>query len=221
MIRREHDWERIEADYRAGIMSVNEVAALHNVPQSTLRARAVRYSWERAMRPAARARADSIVAASEASGGEDRRLTDDEIVDGCAAAMASVRLSHRRDIAKTREIAKRLMLEIEALTGDDRDLYARIAGLIKDKQMDRGRAGQAFAHITSLPGRVKALRELTEVMKGVVALERQAYGMDEASIRHESDALSSLLASISSRNSSSIDPVLDDPAYKEDGGGDE
>lgn len=202
------DWERIESDYRAGILSMRELTEIHAVPASTLRSRARKFGWTRALTGIVRGRSDAIVAgASHGLGAEN---TDDEIANRSAEELAAVKLSHRRYAARSRGVAEKMLDELEALAGDDRDLYPKIAQLIKTRQMDNGRLQQAFNHIASLPGRIKALRDLTEVMKGVVALERQSYAMDDASINREADSLSSLLESIATRNNSAVSVVHDD-----------
>jgi len=42
------DWERIEAGYRAGVMSLRELATLHGITEGAIRKRAKRDEWERA-----------------------------------------------------------------------------------------------------------------------------------------------------------------------------
>jgi hypothetical protein len=50
MVRKEADWTVIEADYRAGSMSIREVARFHNVSEVTLRRRAKAEGWPRTAR---------------------------------------------------------------------------------------------------------------------------------------------------------------------------
>jgi len=44
------NWPAIEVDYRAGAMSLREIAAVHEVPEATLRKRAKVGGWERVPR---------------------------------------------------------------------------------------------------------------------------------------------------------------------------
>ena len=41
------DWERIEADYRAGLLSVREIAASQGITHGAINKRAKRDGWER------------------------------------------------------------------------------------------------------------------------------------------------------------------------------
>lgn len=41
------DWSQIESDYRAGSMTVREIARYHEIPESTLRKRAKAGHWSR------------------------------------------------------------------------------------------------------------------------------------------------------------------------------
>ncbi|HEY4292069.1 GIY-YIG nuclease family protein [Luteibacter sp.] len=45
------DWERIEADYRAGLLSVREIAAAQGVSHVAIGKRAKRDGWERSLKP--------------------------------------------------------------------------------------------------------------------------------------------------------------------------
>lgn len=47
MSERTTDWEKIEAEYRAGQASVRQIARLYGVTESAIRDRAKRYGWER------------------------------------------------------------------------------------------------------------------------------------------------------------------------------
>lgn len=52
------DWERIEADYRAGLLSVREIAASNGVSHVAIGKRAKRDGWERDLQAKIKAKAD-------------------------------------------------------------------------------------------------------------------------------------------------------------------
>ena len=55
------NWEQIEADYRAGIKSLRQIAQAFGVGESTIRKYAKKYGWTRDLNPKIHAKADVIV----------------------------------------------------------------------------------------------------------------------------------------------------------------
>lgn len=79
-----------------------------------------------------------------------------------------------------------------------------------DKGMDK--LNDLYMKVINLPNRVKAIKELSDTMKTLVALERQAYGLEEKE-NTTVDALTSMLERISQSNSSAFQPVQNDKDY--------
>jgi hypothetical protein len=52
------DWERIEADYRAGVKSLRETAGAHGITEGAIRKRAKQHGWTRDLKDKVRAKAD-------------------------------------------------------------------------------------------------------------------------------------------------------------------
>jgi len=61
------DWERIEADYRAGLLSVREIAAEHGITHGAINKRAKRDSWTRDLGAKIKAKADALVSKEQVS----------------------------------------------------------------------------------------------------------------------------------------------------------
>ena len=60
---------------------------------------------------------------------------------------------------------------------------------------------------------MRTLKDLADIMTKFVALERQAYGLDDTD-NSPVDALTSLLHSIANSNGNAFGVVKDDPAYE-------
>ena len=75
----------------------------------------------------------------------------------------------------------RLLAELEAETGDI-DSF-RSLGLLLAKPDEKGvdKLNEAYHKAISLPQRVSSVKGLTEALKNLVALEREAYGIASAS----------------------------------------
>lgn len=61
----------------------------------------------------------------------------------------------------------------------------------------RDRLNELYQAIISMPERVKSMKALSETLKNLIGLERQAYSMDEGDKDKVVDALSDLMDSLS------------------------
>ncbi|PXV60899.1 hypothetical protein SAMN04487785_1137 [Dyella jiangningensis] len=177
------DWERIEADYRAGLLSVREIAATHGISHTAINKRAKAEGWDRDLSAKIKAKAEALVSKREVSAqvSTERAETDRAIIEANAEVIANVRLAHRKDIGRARTLAMNLLAELEAQT-TDRELFAKVAELLSggsdddqialpDKMMDLYRA------VTSLPGRTKTMKDLGDTLHKLITLEREAYNI--------------------------------------------
>ncbi|WP_374697296.1 hypothetical protein LQZ44_12035 [Alcaligenes nematophilus] len=169
------DWERIEADYRAGLLSVREIAASQGITEGAVRKRAKRDDWTRDLQPKIKAKADDLVRKAEV-----RTLvrTEREVVDATAQVIADVRVSHRKDIARARSLAMKLLDELEIQT-DSVDLLEQLETALAGEDGSDGLT-RVFQRVTSTAGRIDSAKKLAEAMKVLVSMEREAYGIVEA-----------------------------------------
>ncbi|MCD5994162.1 hypothetical protein KDX38_10965 [Pseudomonas sp. CDFA 602] len=182
------DWELIETLYRAGILSVREIAASQGITHGAINKRAKRDSWVRDLKVKIKARADALVsrAAVSMSVSTDTRVTEQQVVAANADLTKTIRLEHRSDIGRNKTLTIKLLEELESLS-DNRELFARLGELIASVEEggDDGptdayeKMQQTFRGALSLPSRVKMNKELSETLRVLVTLERQAYGIDD------------------------------------------
>jgi len=208
------DWEKIELDYRAGIKTLREIAAENGISEGAIRKRAKRDGWERDITAKIAQKADALVR-KEAVRSEVRKesaISEREIIDANAQAIVSVRLSHRRDIQRSRRITMGLLEELEQQTGAENVALLEQMGELMRREDDKGqdRLNDLYQKIISLPGRAKTMKDLGESLRVLVTLERQAFGLDDKDSKPQ-DALTTLLQSISGANASAFRPVAHDP----------
>lgn len=174
------DWERIGAQYRIGTMSLREIAAMHGITEGAIRKRAKKEEWSRDLNAKVRAKADELVR-KELVRSEVRKETptEREVIDTEAQVQARVRLSHRKDIARSRVLAMSLMGELEAQTGSA-ELMQQLGEIMADpdKSGNDKKMSEAYQKAISLGGRVQTMRSLAETVKTLVTLEREAFGLD-------------------------------------------
>ena len=179
------DWEKIEADYRAGVLSLREIAEAHPGTNHVAIARkAKREGWSRDLSAKIRAKADALVTgqAVTADVTAERRVSERDIIDANAQAIVSVRLSHRKDIQRSRSITMRLLEELELQSGrENAELLEQLGELMRSED-DRGqdKLNDLYRKIISLPGRAKTMKDLGESLRVMLTLERQAFGLDNA-----------------------------------------
>ncbi len=171
------DWERIEQLYRAGLLSVREIAASQGITHGAINKRAKRDGWVRDLKAKVKAKADALVSKSlvSTSVSMDTKVSERMEVEANAQVIANIRIGHRTDIGRYRRLANKLLEELEGLT-DNRELFEQLGELLvspDDSGMDR--LNDLYRKVIDLPNRTKVMKELGETLKNLIALERQAY----------------------------------------------
>ena len=73
MAKKETDWESIERDYRAGLLSVREMAATYGVSHVAIMKRAKKDGWERDLSAKIKAKAEALVTTREVTNEQKER----------------------------------------------------------------------------------------------------------------------------------------------------
>lgn len=175
------DWEAIESAYRAGLLSLREIASQHGISEGAIRKRAKRDDWSRDLNAKVKERADDLVRKAEVRKQvrTETTLTERVLIDATAEVIANVRMEHRGDIRRAREITNCLFDELAAECADVAALK-KLGELMFDPD-DKGRdkLNELYLAVISLPERVKSAKALSEALKNLIALERQAYDIGE------------------------------------------
>jgi hypothetical protein len=213
------DWERIELDYRAGIKSLREIADGSGVSHVTVSKRAKAHGWVRDLSKKIQAKADELVnkAMVNKPVNTASAVSERETIDANAQAVASVKMAHRKDIQRTRSITMALLEELELQTGRDTVIMLEQLGDMLRCEDDKGvdKLNDLYHKVISLPGRAKTMKDLGESLRVLVALERQAFGLDDKD-GTPADALTSLLHGIAGRNGNAFMPVVADPDHQDE-----
>lgn len=171
------DWERIEQLYRAGLLSVREIAVSQGISHVAISKRAKRDGWVRDLAAKIKAKADSLVTRETVTTTvtKEQAVTERGIVEANAQVIANIRIGHRTDIGRYRRLANKLLDELEGLT-DNRDLFDQVGELMANPD-DNGldKLNDLYRKVIDLPSRTKTLKELGETLKNLITLERQAY----------------------------------------------
>lgn len=193
MARKQIDYDLIEPGWRAGIKSPAQLAAEYEKETGTPVSRvAIIKHFEgrgipRNLAAKIQAKADAIVAASEVTGlvSPETTAKEQEIVEAAALTSAQVQVSHRRDIRRGRELAMKLMGELEGIT-DEPHLVEQLEDALAEPaegedpevaKKRRERLREAFHRVTALPSRIGSVKALSETLKNLIAIERTAHGL--------------------------------------------
>lgn len=193
------DWEAIESAYRAGLMSIREIASQHGITHGAINKRAKRDGWERDLKAKIKAKADALVSKREVSNRVSTEAATNEriLIEASAEVIANVRMEHRGDIRRARNIANTLLAELEAECNDVAALE-ELGELLRredDKGMDK--LNDLYHKVISMPGRVKSMKDLSDTLKNLIGLERQAYDIGGPESDNAVGKLSDLMDSLS------------------------
>lgn len=174
------DWEAIESAYRAGLMSLREIASQHSISEGAIRKRAKRDDWSRDLQAKIQERAEDLVRKKEVRKQvrSEGAFSERVLIEATAEVIATVRMEHRGDIRRARELTNTLFDELAGECGDVAALE-QLGDLMRspdDKGMDK--LNDLYHKIISLPSRVKSMKDLSDSLKTLIGLEREAYSIE-------------------------------------------
>jgi len=182
---REIDWERVEDLYRAGQISIREIGRQCGVTDTSIRKKAKREGWERDLskKVAEKVRSELV----RAEGRSETAPTEKEIIEHAAAQGVEIVRSHQRRIGAAQEVADTLLKQLQGVILHSEDIEEEI--LIETAEDRSSKRRDAMFKAISLPIHSTTLSNLTNAMKTLVFLERQAFNLDELSgaNTHEDD----------------------------------
>ncbi|MDF7321440.1 hypothetical protein [Proteus mirabilis] len=193
------DWEAIESAYRAGVMSIREIASQYEITHQAISKRAKKEGWERDLKAKVKARAENLVAKREVASlvATEKAISERQLIEANAEVIANVRMEHRGDIRRARELTNNLFDELSAECADVPALSKLGELMFSPDDNGRDKLNEIYHSIISLPERVKSAKALSETLKNLVWLERQAYGLDDVQPNKTASQLSELMDDLS------------------------
>ncbi len=225
--RKSVDYGRIEAGWRAGLLSPRQLASIYTqetgdpVSHAAIIKHFSKLGIPRDLSAKIKAKSDEQVTRAvlkevteEVTPVTQKR--DQEIINSNATMLTSVRLSQRTNIQRSIKILMSLFDELELQVGQDNiELLEQFGELMRDEdEKGQDKRNDLYMKIISLSGRATTMKSLTESLKTVVALERQAFGLDDKD-NSPVDPLTSLLHGIAKNSSNAIMPVAKDPEHED------
>ncbi len=179
MAGKQTDWESIEAEYRSGTISNAELGRKYDVSESYIRKRAKEGGWSKDLTAKVQAAVRDKLVRAVVRGDNTRTnsRTDAEIIEAAAETAAQVVQIHRRDVRNGRTICAALFAELQD-TSENREIIAESIDSETQDDLSPTRRNQMMRAI-SLPTRARAMLDLSAAMKNLVAVERQAFSLDD------------------------------------------
>jgi hypothetical protein len=178
------DWEAVESEYRVGQLSMRALATKHNCTAAAISKKAKEKSWVKDATQEVRERTRAALIAQ--TGKEDDSVngvntvntpTREDVAVAVQTNLAVIK-RHRKDIGQGQEIVSLLMGQLIDTAVNRESIENDIE--IETKDDDNGQRRYRMNKAISLPSNAAVLRDLSTAMKNLVALERQAFNLDEA-----------------------------------------
>lgn len=188
------DWERVELDYRAGILTLREMGTLHGLSEGAIRKRAKRDNWTRDLNAKIKQRADELVRKEEVRKAvrTEGRVSELRQVEIGGELLKEIKLGQRTRITRATTLTEKLAGELELIT-DNREIFEQLGELLHNPEDTR--LSEAYHRVIGLQGRVKMTKELSETMKTLMGMECQAFGLtDQVGEESYEDRLARLMA---------------------------
>lgn len=176
------DMGKIERQYRAGMLTISEIAREAGLPESNVRYYAKTKGWKRDLTDEMRSRTRTKMVENLAKiypGGESeiagaiKNIEDEEIIEQASRTQVNVVREHQKTVGHCHSLTLRMLNELDTTTS----LRGELEEMIKsDVAPVRQRA---LMNAVSLGARSTIMRDLANAARVWVLLERQAFNIAE------------------------------------------
>lgn len=181
------DWERIEPGWRAGVVSVQQLADNYtaetgvSVTRGAINKHFRELGVPRDLSAKVQAKADALVSSALVSGKVSIETTasDAQVINEAAEVVAAVRISQRKDIQRYRQLCQTMLAELET-ESENPEIFAQLGELLSaPDEKGQDKLNEAYRKAISLPQRIDGVKKLAETLKVLIGLERQAFGISD------------------------------------------
>lgn len=185
MKKKDVDWVALELAYRTG-RSFRVLAREFGISSTRIKQVADEENWVRDLSAIIAEKARAKLNAANLNGILNGKSSDERaVVEATVQVQTDVVLAHRRDIQRGRQLVVELLAQLE------QEMAARSAGALSGSAAatDDGSSG---GRPVTLATHASTMKALGEALKTLIALERQAFNVDDGQQRR--DAASPLAA---------------------------
>lgn len=197
------EWDLIERDWRAGVKTQAQMSAQYGVSRAAMNKHFTRRGITRDLDGKVRAAASTIVAQSIVDTGEGHpgsAISDRDIIAANAQMQSQIILQHRTDIQRSRKLSMSLLTELEQQT-DHRDLIEQLIDILHDPDDKHiQKRIEVLERVTSLSSRSSTMKALADTLRSLVAMERQAFGLDDGEDTDEGTGIEDVIKRVMDKN---------------------
>lgn len=173
------DWDAVERDFRAGVLSNREIGERHGCSEGMVRKKAKALGWTRDLGAKVAAKAEDIMRRKVAQGERtpENIATEREIIETNAEAIVSVRMAHRVNIKRATGIVLKLLDELDIQT-ENRELFEKLGDIMFSPDKNgQDKLNEAYHAVISRAERTKSMKLLADSLKVLITLEREAWSI--------------------------------------------
>lgn len=186
------DWEAIERDYRANVLSLREIGKLHNISEGMIRKKAKANGWQRDLTERVDEQVRNELVRSEVRTANPR--TEREIIETAAATVVEVVRSHRKRISRQTALVDLLADQLTEAATNREEIEDEIHAETADDQNGQRRATMLKA--VSLQAHSTIAVNLSNALKTLVGLERQAFSIKDETESPAANPMATLLQQV-------------------------
>lgn len=184
------DWKRIERLYRAGMLSIHEIARECNIPEANIRYHAKKKGWERDLTNEVRSATRTKLVENLANARKGKisnqdyksdenqdilkqltGATDEQIIEEAARTQVEVVRQHQSTLGSGHSLTMRMLHELDATTTHRGELEDMIKSTISPRRQG------AVLNALSLAGRATVMRDLAQAARIWITEERRAFSI--------------------------------------------
>lgn len=203
------DWDLIEKDWRAGVKTKKQMSVEYEVSRAAMDKHFEKRGISRNLIVKIRAEAEAIVSksvvkrAAPSAPGDDPGLapaTEREIVDANAAMQSDIILAHRTNIQRAHRLSMSLLAELEFQTDNEGMLQELAEQMYEPPQRGPNRRLELLEKVISLASRAGTMKTLADSLRGLIAMERQAFGLDKKEGDESGTGVEDVIARVRAKN---------------------
>ena len=179
-VKRFIDWDAIEKDYRAGVISIRAIGRTFFVSEAMIRKKAKQEGWKRDLSGKVKQRVQDKLVRGAVRKSDAHEA---EIIEESANQVVRIIECHRADIRRLRDLEQKILRELE---GNPEKIYIT------------SRDGEIVTKTYPVPVTEKAaaLNNLANVQHKRIMLERQAYNIADKESDPIKDTITEILENI-------------------------
>lgn len=197
------DWELVERDFRAGIMSLREMGELHGCTEGAIRKRAKRDGWTRNLSAKIQQKAQEKVQREEVrkeqvrTGSTQLTPADERtVVEVYSQKVADIDLTNRSDLQSGLDIIRGLTAELALLSRPEFASWLNELGEACDEtyttesgRVVKDKFNELYCYIVGIQGRIKMVKDLAGAIGVYIPLQRKVVGLDGDTAKSDVDDL--------------------------------